>query len=140
MKLTKHTDYGLRVLMYLALKPEETHTIPEISKRFDISRNHLMKVVNRLANEGYIVSRRGRGGGLQLAKPSKSIRIGDVVQSMEPSLQLADCSPEGGCKFIPDCRLRVAFGEATQALIQTLDNYSLYDLVSEPKQLLKLVG
>ncbi len=99
-----------------------------------------MKVVNRLANEGYIFARRGRGGGLQLAKPPQAIRIGSVVRSMEPSMQLADCSPAGGCVFMPDCRLKGAFADATNAFVHTLDNYSLADLVAEPKQLLKLVG
>jgi len=60
MRLAKHSDYSLRVLMFLALKPDECHTIQELSDRFAISRNHLMKVVHHLVSQEYVDSTRSR--------------------------------------------------------------------------------
>lgn len=140
MRLTKHSDYSLRVLMYLALKPSQRQTIQHLSEQFSISRNHLMKVVNRLANQGYVDSARGRDGGIQLARTPASIRIGAVVEDMEQTMEVVDCDADGGCVLAPQCKLKLALREATRAFIRTLDGYTLADLVANDKQLLKLIG
>ncbi|MDZ7686323.1 MAG: Rrf2 family transcriptional regulator [Gammaproteobacteria bacterium] len=66
MRLTQHTDFSLRVLIHLALQHDRLTTIQEISKAaYGISRNHLMKVAQKLARTGYVQSVRGQGGGLR---------------------------------------------------------------------------
>lgn len=125
--------------MYLAIRPDESYTIPELSKAFDISKNHLMKVVNNLSTAGFVNTQRGRGGGLRLAKPTQSIRIGAVVEAMENSLDVIDCAANGGCVLQPACLLKGAFKDATRSFIHTLDNYTLADLVVNPEKLIKLV-
>ena len=139
MNITKHTDYALRILMYLALKPDESHTIPQLSKVFDISKNHLMKVVNNLSTAGFLNTQRGRGGGIRLGKPIKTIRVGAVVEAMEVSLEVVDCDANGGCILQPACLLKGAFTEATRSFIHTLDNYTLADLVASPEQFIKFI-
>ncbi|MCK6375817.1 MAG: Rrf2 family transcriptional regulator, partial [Zoogloea sp.] len=91
MHITLHTDYALRVLIYLASNEERLPTIQEISARFDISRSHLMKVVNQLIRNGFVEGIRGKGGGLRLARPPAGIGIGDVVRKMETDLSLVEC-------------------------------------------------
>ena len=68
MHLTRHTDYALRLLMLLALEPDELHTIEEVARRYGISRNHLRKIAQTLAQAGFVESLRGRGGGLRLGR------------------------------------------------------------------------
>ena len=139
MNITKHTDYSLRILMYLAIKPDESHTIPQLSEAFSISKNHLMKVVNNLSTAGFLKTQRGRGGGIRLGKPIKSIRIGAVVEAMEMSLDIIDCNANGGCILQPACLLKGAFNEATRSFIHTLDNYTLADLVANPESFIKFI-
>ena len=120
------------------MKPDELQTIPDLSQRFNVSRNHLMKIVNRLAKLGYIDAQRGRGGGLRLAKPKESIRVGAIVSDMEPTLDVIDCGADGGCPYLPACKLKHALKDASRAFIRTLDDVTLADLVSNEKQLIKL--
>lgn len=140
MRLTKQTDYSLRVLMHLALLPDQKHTIRELSERYQVSKNHLMKVVNQLARLGYVKTLRGRDGGLRLARSSHAIRIGAVVTDLEKSMEVIDCNANGGCVLQPACKLRNALKDATRNFIRTLDNYTLADLVANEDQLLRLVS
>ncbi|QKT02635.1 Rrf2 family transcriptional regulator [Ectothiorhodospiraceae bacterium 2226] len=140
MHLTRHTDYALRVLMYLALEPDRVATISDIAGAYDISRNHLVKVVHELGGHGLLHTSRGKGGGIRLARPPDSITVGEVVRRMEGSLQIIDCaSPR--CAILPQCRLKGALEEAARAFLTTLDGYTLHDLVQQREPaLLGLLG
>ncbi len=131
MRLTQHTDYALRTLIFLGVKGEAQSTIEEISKGHGISRNHLMKVVQRLVSEGYVESRRGVGGGIRLAKAPSEIVIGDVVRRLEPDLGLAECfRPGNACVLTPVCALSPLLDKALQAFLSELDQASLEDLIT----------
>ncbi len=135
MQLTLHTDYALRTLLYLqALDQDQTATISEVADFYQISRNHVMKVVYNLAQKNYIHSIRGKGGGIKLARPGKEIRIGQVVRDMEPNLHLVECfNPEAKntCSIISDCRLIPVLREASNLFMSVLDRYTLASLVEE---------
>lgn len=139
MQLTKHTDNSLRVLMYLALKPDEIGTIAEVSEKFHMSRNHLMKVVHRLSGLGYIESIQGRGGGIRLAKPANTMKVGGIVRNMENTLDLIDCESLS-CPIMTACRLKGAIDRATNSFLTVLDEYTIADLVKSRTTLLRLVG
>jgi len=139
MQLTRHTDYSLRVLMYLALRDGGLVTIAEIANCYGISRNHLMKVANKLAALGYVETIRGRQGGLRLARAAETISVGQVVREMERNLEVVDCVGTA-CPLLPDCRLRSALHEATDAFLRTLDRYSLANLAQSKERLLRLIG
>jgi len=134
MRLTLHTDYSLRLLMLLALEPEELHTIEEVARRYEISRNHLMKVTQTLAQEGFIESLRGRGGGLRLSRPPRRINLGAVVRTTEDSMALVECfdRERDACVVSAVCGLRGPLEEALAAFMAVLDKYSLADLISNP--------
>ena len=83
MRLSDYTDYTLRVLMYCAAHPDRLVTIAEIAEGHQVSKNHLMKIVNDLARQGVIETTRGRGGGLRLLQAPADIRIGDVVRETD---------------------------------------------------------
>jgi Rrf2 family nitric oxide-sensitive transcriptional repressor len=141
MKLTRFTDYSLRVLMYLGLQSDERVTIKEIAESYKISRNHLMKVVSMLTRMGYLDARRGPGGGISLARAPKDINIADVVMDMEDDLNLVECFCEGGmCVISPVCDLRHAFDQALTAYLNTLRKYTLADLLVPKLKLSQILG
>ncbi len=136
MRFTRHTDYALRVLMYLGLKtPGELATIKEIADRYGISENHLMKVVHRLGQNGLIETIRGRQGGLRLARDPGAIGIGDVVRRCEDDTRLVDCfDPSANtCRIAACCALPMVLDEALAAFFTVLDRFTLADLL-KPRQ------
>lgn len=128
MQLTRHTDYALRVLMYLALEPERLATISNIANAYDISRNHLVKVVHELAGHGFVETFRGKGGGMQLARDADDIVIGEVVRRMEGNLEIVNCTAPS-CTILSGCLLQGVLYEARDAFLATLDGYTLEDLL-----------
>lgn len=130
MQLTQFSDFSFRVLIYLARLPEPgTSTINEISDYFKISRNHLVKVVNNLANHGFILTTRGKGGGLKLGRPAQSIGIGEVFRASEPNMELVECfnMKTNQCCIARACGLKGELYEARQAFVAVLDKYTLAD-------------
>jgi Rrf2 family nitric oxide-sensitive transcriptional repressor len=140
MRLTLHTDYALRVLIYTGLKGEELSTINEIAEHFDVSKNHLMKVVHQLGQKGYLETIRGRNGGIRLAMKPQRINIGAVVRETEDELELLGCLQGSGyCRIERECVLKKAVREATKAFIAVLDQYTLADLIRPGKALSRLL-
>jgi Rrf2 family nitric oxide-sensitive transcriptional repressor len=141
MKLTRFTDYSLRVLIYLGLKDNGRVTIREISDAYGISRNHLMKVVSLLTRMEYLDARRGPGGGIALARPPAEIVIADVVRDMEDDLNLVECFCDNGtCVIKPMCELKTALNKALDAYLNTLEQYTLSDLLKPRSQLVEVFG
>ena len=137
MRLTTFSDYTLRVLMFLALNRDLLATIPEIAAAYDISENHLMKVVHQLARAGIIESVRGKGGGIRLAHKPEDIQLGQVVRASEGSAPIVECltGDAGACRIAPACRLAAILVSAFEALFAKLDEYTLADLVRAPRNL-----
>lgn len=138
MRLTRYTDYAMRVLLYLGAQPEgELTPIAKISRAYDISQNHLMKVVNDLVNGGYLESVRGRFGGVRLARPATEINIGAVIRHTEEGFELVDC---GTCVVATACGFTGALGKALSAFMAVLDGYTLADLIARPRDFRELFG
>ena len=138
MRLTRYTDYAMRVLLYVGAQEEERLSpISEISRAYDISQNHLMKVVNDLVNAGYLESVRGRFGGVRLARPAAEINVGAVVRHTEEGFDLVDC---GSCVIAPACGLTGALAEALAAFMAVLDGYTLADLLHKRANFAALFG
>jgi Rrf2 family transcriptional regulator, nitric oxide-sensitive transcriptional repressor len=133
MQLTQFTDFSLRLLIYLARLPEPgMATIAEIADYHQISRNHLVKVANSLTNQGFIISTRGKGGGIQLARPAFTIGVGDVVRQTEQNMNLVECFDitNNHCRLIRNCFLKATLYEAQRAFMAVLDKYTLADAAS----------
>lgn len=132
MQLTQFTDLGLRVLMYLSYQErEQPVTISEIAERFAISRNHLVKVVHAMAQQGWLATTRGKGGGLALAMPASQYRLGQVIRQLEDITTLIDCA-QPPCALRGQCRLKGVLDEALAAFFTVLDRYTLADVVAQP--------
>lgn len=141
MQLTRFSDYSLRMLIYVALREGERATIGEIAECYGISRNHLMKVANNLVTLGYLRGLRGKNGRLLLASEPDDINLGRLIRDVEPDMHLAECfNPKGHCVIAPACSLAGILDKALAAFLSVLDEYSLADVTSNPKELLRLLG
>ena len=135
MRLTSFSDCALRVLMYAGTRSDRLITIEETAEVYGISRAHLMKVVNQLTRAGFLKATRGRTGGLALAKCPDKIRLSDVIRATEPDFALVECfTPESNCLITPRCRLKGVLKEALNSFVETLDRYTLADLILSPKE------
>lgn len=142
MRLTQYTDFSMRVLIYLGIRGHELATIQDISDAYGISRNHLMKVVQQLAHEGYVEAIRGQGGGLRLLCPANEIKLGKLVEDMEPDLALVECyRADNKCVITPACGLPGMLNQALRAFIGELNEYTIADLLpcSSPSRLGQLL-
>ena len=131
MKLSLFSDYALRVLMYGALKGQ-SFQLDEVTEAYDISRNHLAKVVNSLSKLGYLDTRRGRGGGIQLGMKPEEIRIGVLVRKTEDQPVIVECfdAATNTCRLNGNCRLKGVLAEAMNAFYAALDQQTLSDLIA----------
>jgi Rrf2 family nitric oxide-sensitive transcriptional repressor len=127
MKLTRYSDYALRVSLYLALHHDRLVSISEIVQAYDLPRGNIMKLTTDLVRAGLIVSVRGRAGGIRLARPATDITIGQIVRHTEKEQPMVDCST---CILAPDCGLICMLSEAQQAFFRVLDAYTLAEAVT----------
>ncbi|WP_026440226.1 Rrf2 family transcriptional regulator [Acidocella facilis] len=130
MHLTRFTDYGLRTLIYLAMRPDRLAQISDIAAAYRVSENHMTKVVHRLGQAGLIETIRGRQGGMRLAHPPAQIRIGDVVRKLEPDFALVECQGDGSCAIRGACGLERVLDEALAAMLAVLERYTLEDVIA----------
>jgi len=130
LRLTQYTDFSLRVLIYLGLHPDRRCTIKEIAERYQVSRNHLMKVVQQLAGKGFLDATRGNGGGLMLARPPRQINLADVIAEMEPDFGMVEClRADNQCVITGPCKLQSMLRQATQAFLDVMREQTLADLL-----------
>jgi len=139
MRLTTFSDYSFRVLIYLGSAPGGLATIGEISTAYGISGNHLMKVVHRLGQLGYIETVRGKGGGMRLARPPAEVNVGAVLRATEDGFDLVECMDGGDCRITRACVLRHALTEARGAFLRVLDGYTLAQLLEPARPLSRVL-
>ena len=148
MRLTIHTDYTLRVMMYLAVNFPRggVATIEEISRAYSISRGHLMKIVNELAQHHFIETVRGRAGGARLARAPTEISVGQLVRMAEKDFTVVPChddTHDSHCAILPACSLKRGMRRAVDAFIGELDKFTLADTImasSTPAMTAQLLG
>jgi len=140
MQLTLFSDYSLRILLYLTMHRDRRVALPEVSAAYGISQHHLVKVVQRLIEEGWVESVRGRGGGLSLARDPADINVGHVVRITEPHLNLVECfdAATNSCPIDAACGLKKALLRAREAFFNELSQHTLADFAPRAPALIKL--
>jgi Rrf2 family nitric oxide-sensitive transcriptional repressor len=140
MQLTVQADLSLRVLMYLAEREssaptanETRATVREISEHYRISYDHLVKVVHQLGRLGYLDTRKGKHGGISLARRPEAVNLSEVIRAVEP-MALVECfdPARNTCPRAGACRLKGALAEAKAAFLDSLARYTLADLTALP--------
>jgi Rrf2 family nitric oxide-sensitive transcriptional repressor len=141
VQLTSHTDFGFRTLIALACVAPEKLTAAEISEAYDISLNHLLKVVQKLSALGFVVTTRGQSGGIRLACDPSTLSLGAVVRGMEPELGVVACLRPGDvpCAITPACDLKSILNEATHSFLAILDRHTLADVARSKTRLAGLL-
>lgn len=137
MRLTRYTDYAMRVLLHLGIEPERMASIADIARAYGISRNHLMKIVHDLAKAGYLETTRGRSGGIRLSRSPEQINLGDVLRHTEEGFDLVDCA---NCVIAPACGLTAVVSEALHAFLAVFDSFSLADILGRKQELREILG
>ncbi len=142
MRLTKQTNYALRILMYCAANDNKLSQIPEIAASYNLSEAFLFKILKPIVKHGFVESVRGRNGGIRLARKADQITLSEVVRITEDSFAMADCfDPEGtDCPLLNHCGLNQALGEALAAFFAVLDKYTINDIVADYSRIEQLLG
>ena len=142
MRLTKQTNYAVRMLMYCAANEGSLSRIPEIARAYGVSELFLFKILQPLNKAGLVETVRGRNGGVRLGKPATDISLFDVVRVTEESFAMAECFEEGAndCPLVDSCGLNSALRKALNAFFEVLADYSIDDLVKARPQINFLLG
>jgi Rrf2 family nitric oxide-sensitive transcriptional repressor len=138
MRLTTHTDFALRTLMYLATTGARS-TAAHVAGLYGVSANHMAKVINQLSRLGYIRSIRGIGGGIELARQPEDIRVGEVIEAFEGNMHLLDCvAAEDVCAIQSFCKLKGVLAEAERVQLQYLNSVTLADVAPTKRQFARI--
>lgn len=141
MRLTKQTNYAIRILMYCAANQGRLSQIPEIASAYNLSEPFLFKILKPIVDHGLVESVRGRNGGIRLARPAETITLSEVVKVTEDSFAMADCF-EGttDCPLLDNCGLNQALNQALDAFFKTLDAYTIAELAAYRPHINELLG
>lgn len=143
MRLTKQTNYAVRMLMYCAANDGKLSRIPEIAKAYGVSELFLFKIIQPLHKAGIMETVRGRNGGVKLGRPAKEITLFDVVRVTEENFAMAECFEDGGdtdCPLVDSCGFNSALREALNAFFAVLAKYTIDDLVRRRSDIFKLLS
>ncbi len=142
MRLTKQTNYAIRILIYCAADPNDLSHMPEIAASYGLSEPFLFKILKPISDNGFVESVRGRNGGIRLAKPAEEITLFDVVQITEDKFIMADCfdSNSSNCPLIDSCALNSVWSEALAAFFSVLEKYTIADLIKPSLNISALLG
>jgi len=142
MRLTKQTNYALRIMMYCAANNGKLSQIPEIASAYNLSEAFLFKILKPIVKHGFVESIRGRNGGIRLARPASEIKLSEVVRITEDNFAMADCFDADGtdCPLLDHCGLNSALREALDAFFAVLDKYTIDDIANNHSRIDKLLG
>ena len=142
MRLTKQTNYAVRIMMYCAANGDRLSRIPEIARAYNVSELFLFKILQPLHKAGLVETLRGRNGGVRLGRPAKDITLFDVVRVTEDSFSMAECFDDAAadCPLIDSCGLNSALRRALNAFFDVLSEYTIDDLVKARPQIHMLLG
>ena len=142
MRLTRQTNYAIRMMMYCAASPQKLSRVPEIARAYGVSELFLFKILQPLVEARLMETVRGRNGGVRLARPAADITLLDIVTVTEESFAMAECfeSDTAECPLIDHCALNAALRKALGAFFEVLAAHSLSDLVKDRPHMQALLG
>lgn len=142
MRLTRQTNYAIRMLMYCAANDGKLSRVPEIARAYGVSELFLFKILQPLVEHKLVETVRGRNGGVRLGRAAKDISLFDVVRVTEENFSMAECfdNDAAECPLIDSCGLNSALREALNAFFGVLMKHSIDDLVKARPNVRALLG
>ncbi|MER0236623.1 iron-responsive transcriptional regulator RirA [Fulvimarina sp. MAC8] len=141
MRLTRQTNYAIRILMYLAVNKDRLSRLGEIARSYSAPEPFMFKILNPLVSAGFVETVRGRNGGIRLAREASEINLREVVELTEESFLMAECFEAGAdCPLIFSCELNSALRQALEAFLSTLGRYTIADLTKNKGYLHRTLG
>jgi len=138
MRLTKQSNYAVRILMYCASN-DGLSRIADIAEFYQISETFLFKILQILNHSGFVQTVRGRHGGIKLSRPATEMKLGEVVRATEDNFALAECFETDGeginCPLTGTCGLNHALHRALVAFLNVLDEYTIEDLTDNRRNI-----
>lgn len=138
MQLTKFTDYALRILLHIAQPREQLYTIAELAQYLQVSQNHLVKIVHFMAKQQWIITIRGKNGGLQLNQNVLYSPLGEIVRILQDDPPIINCA-EPPCILRRSCGLKPILDQALQQFYNSLNQYTLAHVLEQPKLKAELI-
>ena len=130
MQISKFSDYAFRALIYLAHNADKLCTVEELAEKLETSPHHMKKVVHKLASTEYVISLKGRTGGLRLGLPPEEINLGEVLTFTEENLNLFECFGHNTCPLLSGgCKLKAISHTALSKFIKEFSAYTLADIL-----------
>jgi len=125
MLLTKRNEYALQGMILLARqKPGNSLTAAGLARTLKTTPAFMSKIAQQLAGTGLIKSRRGKGGGLFLARNADAILVRDIFGAVDGRLSVSACINEGRCKHLV-CPLYPVLSQVQKGLDQKLNSAKL---------------
>lgn len=139
--ISNKAKYATRAILELSIHDSsEPLSILDISIRQNIPLKFLQQILASLKTGGWVVSRKGPGGGYKLARPASSITLADILRAMDGPLAMISCTSvmlnnaDCGCPDAENCMLKVAFGDVRTAMMGVLESTTFADLAKKTKK------
>lgn len=130
MQISKFSDYAFRALIYLANNMDKLCTVEELAEKLETSPHHMKKVIHKLASTDFIISLKGRTGGLRLGLSPEEINLGEVLTFTEENLNLFECFSNSNCPMVAGgCKLKAISHAALSKFINEFSAYTLADII-----------
>lgn len=129
MQLNKFTDYALRILMYIATPQEQPYTIATLAQHLQVSPNHAMKIVHFMAKQNWILTTRGKGGGIRLHPDTLQLKLGYIVRILQGEISIVECN-QPVCILRANCGLKAILDQALEQFYHALDQHTLAQILS----------
>jgi len=134
MKLTKSLDIAFRLLVRLAQENKRLSS-RELAHELRLPYNHLVKVLYVLAKNRFIRTTKGKGGGVELAKAPKEIRLSNIIHLIEGEIYLMECTVnKKACSLSPQCLLRQKIKQAQESMWNVFRETTLENLLPQAKK------
>ncbi|ENV12084.1 hypothetical protein F965_02647 [Acinetobacter schindleri NIPH 900] len=114
--------------MYIAQPKEMPYTIAELANELQVSENHAMKIVHFMAKQDWLITTRGRGGGIRMNPLTLKIPLGQVVRILQQDSQVVECNTPP-CVLRKNCGLKGILDDAVEQFYASLEQYTLSEVV-----------
>lgn len=132
MKLTKSTDFALRLTIFLS-KQTCNQTMPNIASTLAIPYHNLTKIVQQLSRAGYIETQQGKNGGIKLAKESHKISLKNIIDIINGPTELSSClgHKESDCPLVYNCKLKETFSTLQVKINALFEEITIGEIINE---------